>query len=74
MREEVIVHMQAHAVRGNDFTFNVRLVTVSDSHLGLIRDRVPVSSSERELAAADTSQNLFWRVLWAVGKRSEAKE
>lgn len=54
--------------------FNVRLVTVSDSHLGLIRDRVPVSSSERELAAADTSQNLFWRVLRAVGKRRETEE
>lgn len=46
----------------------------SDPHLGLIGDGVPVSSSERELPAADTSQNLLRRVLRAVSEGSEAED
>lgn len=40
-------------------------------HLSLSRDRVPVSSSEGKLPAADTSQNLLRRVLRTVSEGSE---
>lgn len=44
---------------------------VGCTNLGLGRDGVPVSSTEGELPAADTSQNLLRCVLRTVRERSE---